>query len=142
MFSLEIHCRKVSNAEASQLKERVNWKASRATSGAAYFCEVRIFEPGYLVLLTRLATWNSRVADQVGNLELSWCRFCSQLSVEKFFWLWRLESELNCRQSLLLSSFIPRVVRTCHIFIGSRLKAQGCEQNQSFWHRGVMFTVW
>ena len=53
VFSLVIHCRKVSNAETSQLKERVNWKASRATSGAAYFCEVRI----------------SGVADQVGNLE-------------------------------------------------------------------------
>ena len=58
MFSLEIHCREVSNVEASQLKERVNWKASRATSGAAYFCEVRI----------------SGSVDQVGNLELSWCR--------------------------------------------------------------------
>ena len=58
VFSLEIHFRKVSNAEASQLKERVNWKASRATSGAACFSDVRI----------------SGVADQVGNLELSWCR--------------------------------------------------------------------
>ena len=41
----------------------------------------------------------------------------------------------------MLSSFIPRVLRTCHIFIGSRLKALGCEQNQSFWHHGVMFVV-
>ena len=42
MFSLEIHCRKVFNAEASQLKERFNWKASRITSGTAYFWEGRI----------------------------------------------------------------------------------------------------
>ena len=90
-FSLEIHCRKMSNAEASQLKERVNWKTSRVTSGAAYFCEVRISgivdqigsdylvlwtrsESGYLVLLIRLTIWNSRVTDQDENLELSWCR--------------------------------------------------------------------
>ena len=43
--------------------------------------------------------------------------------------------------NLVLSSFIPRVLRTCHIFIGSRLKALGCEQNQTFGHHGVMFMV-
>ena len=69
MFSLEIHCLKVSNAEASQLKERVNWKASRATSGAAYFREVRI-----LVLRTKSEPGCLVFADQVGNLELSRCR--------------------------------------------------------------------
>ena len=66
VYSLEIHCRKVSNVEASQWEERVNWKASRATSGAAYFCEVRISgvvdgrnqvlltrKPGTLVVSTR-----------------------------------------------------------------------------------------
>ena len=58
VFSREIFCRKASNAEASQLKDRVNWKASRATSGAAYICELTI----------------SGVANQVGNLKLSWCR--------------------------------------------------------------------
>ena len=68
-FSLEIHCRKVSNAEASQLKERVTWKAFRAASGAAYVCEVRISG-----VADQVGTWLSGVADQVGNLELSWCR--------------------------------------------------------------------
>ena len=38
----------------------------------------------------------------------------------------------------MLSSFIPRFLRTCHISIGSRLKALGCEQNQSFWHRDFL----
>ena len=72
-FSLEIHCRKVSNAEASQLKEQVNWKASRATSGAAYVCEVRISgvvdQVGTWLscgVPTRLETWTSRGVDQVG----------------------------------------------------------------------------
>ena len=41
----------------------------------------------------------------------------------------------------VLSSFIPRGLCTCHIFIGSRLRALGCEQNQSFWHHDVMFMV-
>ena len=67
-FSLEIHCRKVSNAEASQLKERVNWKAFRVTSGAAYFCEVRISG-----IVDQVGTLLSGVVDQVGNLELSCC---------------------------------------------------------------------
>ena len=69
MFSPEIHCREVSNAEAIQLKERVNWMASRATSGAAYFCEVRISG-----VVSHVGTWLPGVANQVGNLELSWCR--------------------------------------------------------------------
>ena len=43
--------------------------------------------------------------------------------------------------NLVLSSFIPRVLRTCQISIGSRLRALGCEQSQSFWHHGVMFMV-
>ena len=38
----EIHCRKVFNAERVNWEKRVSWKASRATSGAACFCEVRI----------------------------------------------------------------------------------------------------
>ena len=96
-FSLEIHCRKVSNAEVGQLKERVDWKASRATSGAAYFCEVCISG-----IVDQVGNWPSGVVDQVGNLELSccgpgwelelsWCRpggtwyFCFQLSSESFF---------------------------------------------------------
>ena len=51
------------------MKERVNWKAFRATSSAAYFCEVRV--SGVVDLV---GTWLSDVADQVGNLERSWCR--------------------------------------------------------------------
>ena len=93
-FSLEIHCRKMSNAEASQLKERVNWKASRATGGAAYFCEVRI--SGVVARLSgvvdQVGTWLSCVANQVGNLELSWSTrwdlaIRSQLSCEVFFFV-------------------------------------------------------
>ena len=41
----------------------------------------------------------------------------------------------------LVTRVIPSVVRTCHISIGSRLRALGCEQNQSFWHLCVMFMV-
>ena len=48
--------------------ERVNWKASRARSGAPYICEVRISG-----VVDQVGTWLSGVADQVGNLELSWC---------------------------------------------------------------------
>ena len=93
VFSLEIHCRKVSNAEARQLKERVNGKAFRATSSAAYFCEVRV--SGVVDLV---GTWLSDVADQVGNLERSWCRPDGtlatrfQLSCEGF-----CRREVNCR---------------------------------------------
>ena len=42
--------------------------------------------------------------------------------------------QLNC----CLWSFSRREVEL-HIFIGSRLRALGCEQNQSFRHLGVMF---
>ena len=59
----------MSNAEASQLKERVNWKASRATSGAGHFCEVRISG-----IVDQVGNRLSGVVDEVGNLELSWCR--------------------------------------------------------------------
>ena len=84
-FSLEIHRRKGSNGQASQLKERVNWKASRATSGAAYFCGVRISG-----VEDHVGTWLSCVADQVGNLEPSvstrWdLAIRSQLSCEGFW---------------------------------------------------------
>ena len=41
-------------------KERVNWKASRATSGAAHFCEVRISGG-----VEQVGTWNSCGVDQV-----------------------------------------------------------------------------
>ena len=74
--SLEIHCREVSNAEASQLKERVNWKASvprveqRTSPKCEYLVSWTKSEPGYLVLLirlerslvlrTKLGTWSSR----------------------------------------------------------------------------------
>ena len=70
-FSLEIHCRKVSNAEASQLEciPCHEWSSVLLRSACLWYCG-----PGCLVLLTRLATWNSRVADQVGNLERSRCR--------------------------------------------------------------------
>ena len=55
---LEVHCRKVSNAERGTWKERVNWKASIATSGAACFCEVRI--SGVLqVVVDEVGTWQS-----------------------------------------------------------------------------------
>ena len=59
-------------AEASQLKERDNWKASRATSERRTSAEYTYLvlwttsEPGYLALRTRLETWNSRGVDQVG----------------------------------------------------------------------------
>ena len=54
VLPLEIHGRQVSNAERVDRKERVNWKASRATSGAACFCEVRI-----LVVVDEVGTWQS-----------------------------------------------------------------------------------
>ena len=62
--------------------------------------------------------------------------------------LWSF-SRRDCELSvtfLLFFSFrvtcaMPRVVRTSHISIGSRLRALGWEQSQSFWHLGVMFTV-
>ena len=49
------------------MQKRVNWKGSRATSGAAYSCEVRISG-----VVDQVGTWRSGVAE-VGNLELSWC---------------------------------------------------------------------
>ena len=62
----------MSNSEASQLKEQVNWKASPATSGAVNFCEVRISG-----VEDQVGTWLSGVADKVGNLEQLNCEgFC------------------------------------------------------------------
>ena len=58
-----------------------------------------------------------------------------------FFWLCVDLNQSWTVDNLVLSSFIPRVLRTCHIFIGSRLRALGCEQNQSFWNHGVTFMV-
>ena len=58
------------SAEASQLEERFNWKASRITSGTAYSWEGRIslcwcrpgWELGYFPCCRPgLKTWNSRV---------------------------------------------------------------------------------
>ena len=66
----------------------------------------------------------------------------SQLSCEGLFFRREVEVlvTLFCFP-FLVSRVIPKVVRTCHIFIGSRLRAVGCDQHQSFWHLGVMFTV-
>ena len=64
MFHLKVRCRKC------PMQKRVNWKASRVTSGTAYSCDVRssvgVDQVGNLAL--------SRVAEQVGNLEFSCCR--------------------------------------------------------------------
>ena len=63
IFSLKILCRKCS------MQKRVNWKATRITSGTAYSGEVRsslcCCRPGgnlalFPVLSTRLEIWNSR----------------------------------------------------------------------------------
>ena len=134
MFSLELHWRKLFNAEASQLKERVNWKASRATSGAAYFCDVRISG-----VVDQVGTLLSGAADQVGNLELSWCRpggtFAtrSQLSCEVFF----VDVKLNCRQPCSVF-FLPCLMRhsqgCSHLSHLRWIRTQGCEQNRSLWH--------
>ena len=44
--------------------------------------------------------------------------------------------------SLVLSSFIPRVLRTCHIFIYQDSGPWVASKIRHFWHRGVMFMVW
>ena len=115
VFPLEIHCFEVSNAERGSLKEQVVW-ASRATSGAACFCKV------LKVVVDQVGTWQSA---------FGWISVCGdfrerELSVNSFFF------------SFFVTCAIPRVVRTCHISVGSRLRALGCEQNQSYWHLGVM----
>ena len=51
VLHLEIQCRKVSNAE------RVNWKAFRATIGAAYHVEVRISGGVHQVVVGQVGTW-------------------------------------------------------------------------------------
>ena len=44
-------CGEVSDAE------QVNWKTFRATSGAAYFCEVRISGVVHQVVVGQVVTW-------------------------------------------------------------------------------------
>ena len=56
-FLSRFKCRKVSNAERVNLKDQVNWEASRATSGAAYFCEVRISGGVHQVVVGQVGTW-------------------------------------------------------------------------------------
>ena len=50
-FPLEIHCREVSNAQ------RVNWKASCATSVVACLVEVRIFGAVHQVVVGQVVIW-------------------------------------------------------------------------------------
>ena len=50
MFSLEIQCRRVSNAE------QVDWKASRATSGTMCFVEVHI-SGGVHQVVVQVGAW-------------------------------------------------------------------------------------
>ena len=56
-FLLEIHCRKVCNAERVKWKERVNWKASRAASGGACFCGVCISGDVHQVVVDQVGSW-------------------------------------------------------------------------------------
>ena len=103
-FSLEIYCRIVSNAEACRVKERVNWKASRATSGAAYFCEVRISGcgPGRNLAILRVDQgWKPGTLVVPTKWDLA---NCSQLSCEGFF----CRREVNCRNLVLF--FLPCLV--------------------------------
>ena len=113
VFPLEIHCRKVSNAQRVTWKERVNWKASRATCGAACLCEVGISGGVHQV-----------VVDQVV--------ICSQMN--RSLWSFsRREVQLSV---IFLCFFLPCLMglsQGCsHISFGSRLRALDCEQNQSF----------